>query len=382
MKKWLIFLIFILFISCKNYNFGPEVIDVLSPPEGTLKNLSEIALDIEYIPLETTENSLISYIHDIKLDRDKFYIYILNEILCFDKQGRYLYKLDKKGRGPEEYVYIYDWDIDSEKGLLLILTNKKIIFYKDTGKNFEYNGSLKLAGEVSRADFIPGQNSILLSSFSSSGNDDFRNNVINLNGDTLTLRPNYYKFQQVNKIGFDFIHSNLHYKYNNFIYFKEVTCDTIFKIDKTIEIKPHIVLYSHGLKPDQETFANMSMERLRERVNIQRIFEVQRYIIYRMLYNDSSFGIYDKKTSTKKEISAYNFLEDDIAGGINFEPKFSDGSVLISWVDSYELKQLVSNKNFENTKVKNAQKKNELKKLADSLKETDNPVLVIVTPKN
>jgi hypothetical protein len=36
-----------------------NIIDVLSSPKSVMTDLSEMAVDIEYIPLETTENSLI-----------------------------------------------------------------------------------------------------------------------------------------------------------------------------------------------------------------------------------------------------------------------------------------------------------------------------------
>ena len=45
------------------------------------------------------------------------------------------------------------------------------------------------------------------------------------------------------------------------------------------------------------------------------------------------------------------------------------------------LKNYVAGEEFKKAIVKYPEKKEELRKLADSLKETDNPVLVMVTPK-
>jgi hypothetical protein len=50
-------------------------------------------------------------------------------------------------------------------------------------------------------------------------------------------------------------------------------------------------------------------------------------------------------------------------------------------MDAMTLKKYVISEDFENALVKDPKKKSELKKLADSLNETDNPVLIIVTPK-
>ena len=49
-------------------------------------------------------------------------------------------------------------------------------------------------------------------------------------------------------------------------------------------------------------------------------------------------------------------------------------------MEAFELKEYIAGEDFENTEVTD-RKKNELIKLGDSLKETDNPVLVVVTPK-
>jgi hypothetical protein len=45
------------------------------------------------------------------------------------------------------------------------------------------------------------------------------------------------------------------------------------------------------------------------------------------------------------------------------------------------LKKFVDSENFKDAEVRDPNKKSELKRLAGSLKETDNPVLVVVTPK-
>ena len=49
--------------------------------------------------------------------------------------------------------------------------------------------------------------------------------------------------------------------------------------------------------------------------------------------------------------------------------------------DALTLKHYVNSEDFRNAKVSYPEKKEELKKLADSLDETDNPVLIVVTPK-
>jgi len=69
-----------------------------------LVNLSEVAKSIKYIPLETTEESLIGEIINILYDKDHIYVTdISGAIKIFDDEGRYLRSIKRLGRGPEEY---------------------------------------------------------------------------------------------------------------------------------------------------------------------------------------------------------------------------------------------------------------------------------------
>src|ERR1035437_11030658 len=99
MKK-LVLIILALSCSCGIQKVSNiKVIDLLSQPDDEIANLSEIASYVEYIPLRTSENYLIGYIYDIKTDNTRIYLYLLTKILCFDKNGQFLYKLDNEGRG-------------------------------------------------------------------------------------------------------------------------------------------------------------------------------------------------------------------------------------------------------------------------------------------
>jgi hypothetical protein len=381
-KYYIIIIILSVSLGCNSNTDETDSIDLLSNAE-TITNLSQIASVVEYVPLQTSENSLISYIHDIKTDETRIYIFILGTILCFDKNGQFLFKLEKEGRGPEEYTYIYDWDVSPENDLLLLLTKKRLLFYKINEYNFNFLRSLNFRDEFGKADFVPGKNIILLSIFSAAGNELFRNVFINFDGDTINMRPNYYEFTPPKNTGFAFSWSNIHYKFNHSIFFKEVTCDTVFTLNQDNKIKPHLILNSNATLPTTVTFNNFSTNSFFEQTNVQRIMEVPRYVIYRLLYKKNSFfGVYDKVTKTKNIFDALAFLKDDMIGGLNFEPKFCYDNKLYSWVDAITLKNYVESDTFKKSQVKNPEGKKALKELADSLNETDNPVLVIVTPKN
>jgi hypothetical protein len=72
-------------------------------------------------------------------------------------------------------------------------------------------------------------------------------------------------------------------------------------------------------------------------------------------------------------------LTNDLDGGSNIIPlTIKDDSTIITLVDALTLKKHITSEDFKNSTPKYPEKKKEFEKLATSLKETDNPVLVLV----
>ena len=85
-----------------------------------------------------------------------------------------------------------------------------------------------------------------------------------------------------------------------------------------------------------------------------------------------------------KDRDAYLLIKDrgiinDIDGGPSLFFKMAkDKNTVISWINAYELKDYVRSEDFKNSTPKYPEKKTELEKLANSLDENDNPVLMLV----
>ncbi|MDD2284804.1 MAG: 6-bladed beta-propeller, partial [Paludibacter sp.] len=85
---------------------GLTVIDVGSDVgKGRVVDLSEIAQEITYIPLETTNGSYIGRAPVVYFENDRIYVKSHGVIKVFDMSGKYLFTFDRRGRGPEEYIY-------------------------------------------------------------------------------------------------------------------------------------------------------------------------------------------------------------------------------------------------------------------------------------
>ena len=86
-----------------------------------------------------------------------------------------------------------------------------------------------------------------------------------------------------------------------------------------------------------------------------------------------------KKNNYKALINSGQGIVNDLDGGPNILPKtIKDDITIIALVDALQLKTHVSSEAFKNSTPIYPEKKKELEKLANNLKETDNSILILV----
>ena len=101
--------------------------------------ISEIADFHSIIPLETTDESLIGKISKVFINDSLIVIFDdkINNILVFDTDGNYKYKIGKKGNAPGEYIMINDIYLNMEKGTVQLSDGiTKLIQTYDLEGNF------------------------------------------------------------------------------------------------------------------------------------------------------------------------------------------------------------------------------------------------------
>lgn len=97
----------------------------------------DLVLDeIEYIPLETVDLSLLGRIDKILYRKNQFYVLDKKTagVYVFDKAGRFLSSIQKKGEAPDEYIELMDMDVDDE-GNVYVADNARmnILRYESPG---------------------------------------------------------------------------------------------------------------------------------------------------------------------------------------------------------------------------------------------------------
>ncbi len=137
MKQIIVISIMFLFFSCKSEH---ESIDLEFKEVHDLQ-LSEILSEIECVPLETNDSCYIGNIKQILYYQERFYVLDFptgKSVFMFDKNGRYIKKINSVGQGPGEYVLPYNIAINEEENVLYVrdVAQNKMLVYDALNLDF------------------------------------------------------------------------------------------------------------------------------------------------------------------------------------------------------------------------------------------------------
>lgn len=376
--------------------------------------LSILCDNIEYIALESNDSTIFESIHFIDITDHYILIYDTKQCFLFDRSGRFLRKIGRKGNGPGEY---------RSAGQPKILNNE--VFIPDPIRNtlMTFDNLNNFKEEIKSLDcfttqkfienyFVLSDSTFLIQIPNQTGVQKNRIALINRNGKVLKKYANTTFFQRNKPVATLIDYAANFYRYNGNIRYKELLNDTIWQIEKE-KLNPVYIInrgdygtpnYIRGLPVSKVG------ERYQESIWIHKIFESKVYIIVKTSFMKNYpfdfyrniginelkiqyeiIGLFNKQsgefffitpTQIKDQIEPTG-VENDIDGGINFMPNYTVcDSLLLGWVNAFELKQFISSKAFKHSNPKYPAKKKDLEKLAKSLDENDNPVLMLVKLKN
>ena len=385
----LIILSLLLIVSCKHeegnyYRFNPATLK-----EGRLL-LSQIADDISYIPLKDINLGLVY--NNFQFTDESVFLSVKDiGVLQYSYSGNLLNNIGSVGRGPGQYIFHVFFSIDEKaKHIYVLDENDNIKVYSETGRFLRDIHTSKYGTFVNAFNTY---NSRLFLSFSmKEGSSQYKWIIIDSVGNIVKKKERNsppYKGSIGDNGGT--------YKFNGCIYYWNLFSDTVFYVNQDFEEKPAFIVSpgSHRL-PESK---NLSMDKLMEYMKIEKIFESERYRFIKFYYSPEKncLAIIEKKTGksniiyleSQKEGFFYNYtggIDNDLDNGIAFLPKdyFLQNSkeFLIDLIYPYQIKTHILSEHFKSSVPKYPEKKKELEKLANNLKETDNPVLVLVRLKD
>ena len=129
MKKLIIFLFGVFIVSCiQRDSRNPNTIPI---PKNIEKDmvLNDLFNDFEFIPLETTEQSLFGYVNKIEFLNNKFYILDkikTKRINVFHSDGKFSHSIGKVGNGTGGFLFSTDYQ-STENNYLIYRYDKDFI---------------------------------------------------------------------------------------------------------------------------------------------------------------------------------------------------------------------------------------------------------------
>jgi len=382
------FIIIVLILPCIKHNFifAQQIIKVdIENAIGSNKHLklSEIVDEIDYIPLETTRDNYIGYIEKIKFVENLIFVQTFNpsSLYSFNYDGQFIAKIGNQGKGPNEYNYLASFAINEKYQEVIIygLQPSKILIY-------DYDGILKkeLNGFDSKLDHVFDIEFLSHNSFVKMQSNSFGNTPFSyiIYSDEIIIKESVKPVQFSINGSFGSANEFSYYRINNNIFIKEnLLNDTIYKITPSYQFKP-VYLFEAGKYACpielRKNFMSFFERGDLKYFLLKRVFDFHNYLIFFFDFDKNQYyGFYNKTTR-----EAFTFRNESIAndydGGPGFIPIYQRNNSIIGYVEAYIFKNHVTSEAFQNSTPKYPEKKKELEKLADSLDETDNPVLMLV----
>jgi len=254
--------------------------------------LSMVVKSLEYVPLETTdENILGDYLKRIYITSKEIFVFdFALGVYRFTRDGKFINKIGRIGRGPEECIKPIDMILDSINKFVVLLDHDKLVKY-------DYSGNF-----VKKYPLIFNSNDMML----------YKDKVFLLNdmfysyqkpGERFSIR--FYSEEKQNiiskitcekkdKIPFS-ICSPIMYNYNNQTYIKDYWSDTIYQVIDPFNLKAYAVIqtgrFKHRDIDDKSIITGEVNSGDTWIVDITYISETDRFIF---LTTNKGMFIYDK----------------------------------------------------------------------------------------
>ena len=371
MKKYFLslFLIFIFLYSCqKNKEIRNPIANINSKDSINIDNHinlkeGEIIFEKKFIPLETTEKSLIGEIKRIEIVNDTIIIFdkISNNLFLFDINGNYIKKIGEQGKGPGQFGNIRCFTIDK--------TNNNIILYDDSQakiKEFNLKGSY-IADEklhVYPAYLSKINDHLILYMNKSSfyeGNKNFYDLIFVKDQ---KIKTQYFNFDKSFTSWFQY--ANPFYNVNGSLHFIDFWNSNIYKIidQNNMKLKYHLSINSPiplAFTKNAEVFDDNSG-------NYSFIYstflESENYLYFDLMNKQE----YDKILYNKSKNEVF-YLPKIVKKYENyFSPVYAYNNSFVGILSPMETKQAVEYKTIENKDLLNIAKK---------ISYNDNPILVL-----
>ena len=393
-------------ISCVSINDNQKldlkVIDVAgSIGKGRVVDLSEIASEISYIPLETNDSSLVKTVSKgLFFEGGLFYV---NEVKghqssilkIFNAKGEFIRQFNRFGRGPQEYGSISNLQIDCKTGNICIQSFDKIVEYTS---DYQFIRSVNFKTNLKPFDYYYTKscklddNTYFLSVSMAKVNDCSVVVIDTMSNYKLTIKYPEAEKKLVSELSRAYSFTNPRiYKFRDSVRVINGLDENVLSINKNLELDTAYIIRYGKYKPKGD-YSNRAGAKSPIIYLYADIFESKEYLFLQFNLGSLAHKSREVKSGSGKKIllpitcavfnktngvftfvdqTEYNYIgfADDYEGGPAFWPSYiSDDEYMVSYIDAIDFIQ-----HAQTHKVSD-----KFKKIADGLNENDNPVVVLV----
>ena len=363
---------FLLIISCTTEKQS-EIYEFAIDANRSVRDLplSQICNEIEYIPI-TTDSTLIGRITGKKYANGEYAISSDGKVFFINKDGVTTDILDKKGNGPGEYPSLWAWDLSTDENKVVygFSAKDRILFYDKDGSVSKEIRTSETIGDL----WYLNDTAILSYTSPITGTNEISLRIINNDGKVVWTEKNKFRFSEPEVIR-SYVSESQTYRIGENLYFKEMMDDTLFYFDKELNYSPYAIFNTGDLNYSTEKRENTSMDGRLDVILVIDIFESKEYFIVHCVYNSLWYWLADKNTGESVKFSGEGFIN-DMDGGLPFKPEYQiDDDYLIQIVDAYKFNAWLEDESFKKFDS-DPEAKEKFRKLAESLSENDNPVII------
>ena len=332
-------------------------IDIVPAFENpTELKVSHLGKNIRYVPLETTDSSLIGQMYGIKLLDDKILVTSGANCLLFDKQtGKFLCKVSGRGQGPKEYLNSISYVHPQTGDIYFNRTPYKMIRFNQEGKylddlqmpfKWDYGCFLTFKDNEAIAHRTLGKNqihrfdmtgaaidSIALPSNREWNYEDIKTPIMaegpatSLMGAGMFATNGFLMIPYKTEERQDFltVHYPSIYSYKDEMRFHEAYNDTIYRIDGHT-LTPQWIFHTGECHTPREMYGDV--EESKKRMVVTYVAETEDLLFFECAKEwftqnkrpDFRYGIYQKKEGTTLIGRTYERITDDLTQFIPFSP--------------------------------------------------------------
>ncbi|MCH8496077.1 MAG: 6-bladed beta-propeller [Balneolales bacterium] len=325
----------------------------ISPLQATQISAQDVVADFKYIPLESPGTSFFLNIRKVIFRDSEIYILDMNpngsrpKITVYDDSGKFRFAIDRPGRGPGEFEFIYDFVVTDDR--IIIVTAARFLFFdRFTGEHMDTQFTNFTAEGIQWVHFFDNETGVFAAGRGRANQSKNHYKFFDLK--TSSIIQESVPFSSAALI-LTSLNNRSFFETSEGLFSRPVNSNIVYKIDRdedSFVVEPQYML-DFGRLWVPESFLRTSFQNMNEIFNrglhdefvvSADIYETSSNLYVNYVYERDRFAYLFDKTS-EKSANISEFVENEI--GWPFRPVATQDDWIVGVVYPYDLQQNSTN---------------------------------------